>query len=117
MESPRIRAPIIEALRLAASAELQQSYALDAPIADVPAEVFCTWEDHYLPDSPWFASAFAPAERAALADYQVTCSEIARRVPDHVDLAAFQAMPEWAELAAAATRALEALRATSDDAV
>lgn len=117
MESPRVREPIIEALRLAASAEAQRSYALAAPIADVPAEVFCMWEDFYVPDSPWFEAAFGPDEREALAHYQATSSAIAHRVPEHVALAAFQAMPEWAELAAAATRALAALQTTRDDAV
>ncbi len=117
MEAPAVRERIIEALQLAASAETQAAYAASVPIANVPAEVFCTWEDHYVPDSPWFELAFDADERAALAAYETTCSAIARRVPNHLDLAAFQASPAWRELSDAAVRALAALNVTRDDAV
>ncbi|WP_374615834.1 hypothetical protein [Thauera aminoaromatica] len=114
---PPVRERIVEALRLAASAEVQDAYAARVPVADVPAEVFCTWEDHYVPDSPWFERAFTADERDALAAYEATCSAIARRVPDHVALAAFQASPAWRDLADAAVRTLAALNVAREDAV
>ncbi len=117
MKPPAVRERIVEALQLAASAEAQASYATSVPIANVPTEVFCIWEDCYVPDSAWFESAFDADERDALAAYETTCAVIARRVPDHVDLAAFQASPEWRALAVAATRALAALNGTGNDAV
>jgi len=114
---PPLRERIVEALQLAASAEMQVAYGTRVPIANVPAEVFCMWEDHYVPDSPWFERAFTADERDALAAYEVTCSAIARRVPDHVHLAAFQASREWRDLADAAAHALAALKGVRDDAV
>jgi hypothetical protein len=114
---PPVRERIIEALELAASAEAQAAYSASVPIADVPAEVFCTWEDHYVPDSPWFERAFSADERVALAEYEATSSAMARRVPNHMDLAVLQATPEWRELAHAAVRALAALNVLREDAV
>ena len=115
MERP-VRERLIEALQLAASAEAQAAYAARVPIADVPAEVFDTWGDHYVPDSPWFERAFTFDEREALAAYDATLSTIARRVADHVDLAAFQASPEWRDLADAAVRALATLKVAREGA-
>jgi hypothetical protein len=102
---------------LAASAEVQVAYAARVPIANVPAEVLCTWEDHYVPDSLWFDHAFTADERDALAAYDATCSAIARRLPEHMRLAAFQASPEWRDLADAAVRTLAALNVAREDAV
>lgn len=59
---PPVRERIIEALQLAASTEAQDAYAASVPLANVPVEVFCTWEDHYVPESPWFIRAFAAEE-------------------------------------------------------
>ena len=117
MDSSSIRDGIIEALRLAASAEKQQRYAADVSIADVPAEVFCIWQDQYVPDSPCLKQQFDAHEVDALASYAATCSHIARQLPDHLCVPAFQARDEWQDLASAARETLAALGVRCDDAV
>lgn len=106
-----IRQRIIEALRLAASAEQQRRYEAAVPIADVTAEVFCIWGDNYFPDSPWLRRVFTPREQDVLARYAVVNDAIAPSLPDRLTLAEFQARPESRELADAAMRALAALDA------
>ncbi|MCU0224950.1 MAG: hypothetical protein MUF27_12975 [Acidobacteria bacterium] len=117
MEPPLIRDCIIDALRLAASADAQRRYAGSVPIADVPAEVFCIWEDHYVPDSPWLRQQFNQQELVALARYEVISTEIASQLPNHLSVAEFQARSEWQALATAARKTLAALGEHSEDAV
>ncbi len=52
-----LRQGLLEALQLASSAEVQRDYARRVVIADVPAEVFCSWEDLYYPETPAFEEA------------------------------------------------------------
>jgi len=51
-----IRSNILLALQLTASASMQRDYAARVPIANVPAEVLCGWEDSYWPGDPGFGT-------------------------------------------------------------
>ncbi len=117
METPPIRESIIEALCLAASAEQQKHYAADVPNANVVAEVFCSWEDNYVPDSPWLRQQFNQHELQALATYEAVSSAIASQLPEHLSVAEFQARSEWQDLASAAKEALAALGEQCDDTI
>ena len=115
-KSGTYRQGIIEALRLARSAQAQKDYAKRVPIADIVAEVFECWWDLYHPKSPEFQHAFTEPERKALAAYESECARIAAVTP-RLDLENFQAMPQCRQLADAASRALVALGDIGDDTV
>jgi len=116
METPTIRDSLVGALLLAASAERQRRFHADVPIADATAEVFCVWDDFYLPGSPSFDQHFSSDELHALAAFDEVSAKIAKRLPDDLSLADFQARPEWREHAEAARRALVALGSAADGA-
>ena len=117
MKTPTIRDSLVDALLLAASAERQRRFKAAVPIADATAEVFCVWEDFYLPGSPVFDRHFSPEELQALAVFEEVSTKIAERLPGDLSLPQFQARPEWREHADAARRALAALGVADDDAV
>lgn len=109
MDPDLLRENLIETLRLASSIEAQREYERNAPIAQVPAEVFCLWGDQYHDDCRLLDQVFDPAERAALAAYDARLGEIAGASPRFSGVEEFYAHPCWRELAEAAARTLAAL--------
>ena len=77
------RSSIREHLELLANPNAQRDYERDAPIADVPAELFCGWfDDSYHPEDPAFQAAFNPRELALLADFNDLFAAAEREIPE-----------------------------------
>ena len=79
----RIRNRIIEYLELASSYEKQREYERSAPIAHVPSEVICQWED-WVDDkrlNEYAEPVFSPEEQATLRDFHEIWNSVADDTP------------------------------------
>jgi hypothetical protein len=58
------RSNVMQTLRLISSADEQRTYQRNVPIADVPAELFCQWEECFQisREMDWFRGAFGDCE-------------------------------------------------------
>ena len=67
----RVRNGLISYFEIVSSYEEQQAYERNVPIANVPAEVICMWEDSVDGDQlDWFTEPlFSPTEQAAIREF------------------------------------------------
>ena len=99
-----------ELLGLLADFAAQQDYARQVPIANVPAELICMWfDDHYHPDSEWFAQAFSGEERVALAEFDRFYKASLPHLPVDAGIEVLQASETWVEVSEMALRTRDAL--------
>lgn len=117
----RIRSRIMEHLQLMSSADLQLTYQRSAPHVRVANELFNGWED-WVPDQSAVERLtlpiFSRTEQAAVLEFLQVINAIDARTPrDLPDIKAFIQTREWADLSAAACRALAIfqLRGATDD--
>ncbi len=106
----RIRNRIIEALELASSFKGQLEYQARVPIADVPAEVLCSWSDVVRGPEDIEGSeppVYTLDERAAMLKYHdvwnSVCLDVRQGAPS---LSELQTTRPWMELRNAASNAL-----------
>jgi hypothetical protein len=110
-----LRSTVLGLLRLLSDRDAQIAYEREVPIADVPAELLCMFNDQYLPKTYLFQSAFTPDERAVLAVFHERFTEVADALPrDLTRVADLHAHTEWRSLMRAAA---DALNRVGDDAV
>ena len=106
--SQRARNRIIEYLELASSFERQREYEANVPIAYVPSEVICQWEDCV--DEGRFEwcgpPVFSRAEIEAMKKFHATWDLVADHVSGRPRLEEVQTLPEWVQLRDAAAEAL-----------
>jgi hypothetical protein len=106
-----IRNRIIESLELASSFKAQRRYQIDVPIANVPAEVICNWEDQVDQDrlEQYGPPVFSSEEIEAMRTFQQAWEVITGRLPRQLStLEKTQELPEWDHLRDAAAKALKA---------
>jgi hypothetical protein len=104
----RARNRIIEYLELASSFERQREYEVNVPIAHVPSEVICQWEDWVDEDRfEWYGPpVFSRAEAEAMKRFHATWDLAADRVDGWPRLEEVQGLPEWVQLRDAAAEVL-----------
>jgi hypothetical protein len=105
-----LRSLLIESLEYFASSEKAREYQRRVPIAHVPDELFCQW-DEYSPNDPVLPQAFTPIELEALAtfhkEFENACQATSNKLPD---LEAYLALPAIQHLALCAEQALSVLK-------
>jgi hypothetical protein len=105
-----LRAVLVEALLYIASSEKARGYQRNVPIADVPAELFCRWDDEYHPDDPILPEAFTEDELKALASFHSQFEKVSNATPDILPpLEELFALPEFQNLQRRAAQTLAAL--------
>jgi hypothetical protein len=111
MISPEdLHAVLVESLLYIASSEKAREYQRNAPIADVPAELFCQWDDEYHPEDPVLPEAFTENELKALASFHRQFEKVADATPDILPpLEEFFTLPEFQSLQRRAVQTLAAL--------
>ena len=97
-ESKNYRKRVLEMTEVLASPSEQLKYERDVPIAHVPGELFCGFNDDlYHPKSPSFINAFREEELRSLAElYGMIC--IASKTFNALDrhsVSDLQKVPEW----------------------
>ena len=105
----RIRNRIIEYLELASDFDKQIKYKDEVPIAHVPAELICMWEDSVHKEDAAFYSApiFSREEQKAIWAYHEIWAKIADVMNDKLDISELQKTKPWNEMRLAAQGALE----------
>jgi hypothetical protein len=110
----RVRNRIIEYLDVACSAEAQRHYERDVPIAHVPAEMFCWWEDFVSPPTwqDFTGPVFSPNEIAAMRTFGAVWERVSSEVPEPLPhtIEHLLGTEPWTRLMAAAGSALEVFR-------
>lgn len=80
------RSNTVGLLKLWASKEAQFHYKKSVPFVNVPAEMFCQWDDFFAPDQEWFREAFSEAEWQALnrfnSIFEGVCNSTPQMLPD-----------------------------------
>jgi len=106
----RIRNNIIEYLELASSYDEQLQYQANVPIARVPAEVICIWEDN-VPSDPRrgpLSGVFSEPEVAAVREFHAVWERVCAALPEPLpSLTDVQALEDWDALRSAARAALD----------
>jgi hypothetical protein len=106
----RMRALVVDYLKLAANEAAQHAYQAGVPYVSVSNELFNQWDDFYHPNSDEFLAALTADEVAALAEYDEVLDSLAQRTPQTVaPLDVFAASAEGRELRAAAAATLARL--------
>ena len=79
----RIRNRIIEYLEMASSYEEQREYERNVPIAHVPSEIICQWEDWVRGGRlDWFREpVFSAAEQTAIREFHLIWRSVADDTP------------------------------------
>jgi hypothetical protein len=106
----RIRNRIIEYLEVASDFAAQLEYQKNVPIAHVPSEVICEWNDWVNEQSqPTFTEpVFTVEERAAIDQFHTIWDKVADETPDPLpELEVLMKSEPWRRLRDAASRALQ----------
>ena len=107
----RIRENILDSLDLWASKEKQLDYQKSVPIADVSAELFCSWDDFYKPYNADFIKAFNEQERQLLTDFNRELSETADTTPNLLPyIEEFILSEDWRKVNLAAIETLNKIK-------
>lgn len=106
----RMRNRMIEALDLAASFDKQLEYEANVPIAHVPSEVICWWEDSFM--GPEYADryelpVYTPEEVAAMVRFHAVWDRVCEDLPGPLSpLRELFELEPWQRLRDAAAEAL-----------
>lgn len=115
----RVRNHTIEYLELAASYELQVQYERDVPIAHVPSEIICQWEDLSpvdRADDALHADLYSVDEAAAIREYHSVWNRVADQIPSGFPtLKTVQTLTCWDDLRQAAISAGGVFKAARQD--
>jgi len=107
----RIRNNIIAYLEVAASAQEQQEYERNVPIAQVPNEMINQWQDSVDPDDfTWYSEpVFTREENQAMRNFHATWSEVADATPNPMPYSVelLIGTPIWNRFMSAASIALD----------
>ena len=83
-----------------------------SPLADVTAELFCSWEEYWIEEEPlprWFVDAFSEGELGAMKEFNGVLNDVAAAMPKkYLPIAEFVLTPLSARLAEAAKLLLRA---------
>src|SRR5437588_12191939 len=106
-ETPKQR--VVETLQLLASRDEQMEYRRRVAIADVPAELFCSWDDVFWPGDAKLRIEFSESEWAALLRFHSIFERVCRLLPHDPlpPIEQFVESPHWLQLSRAASRALQ----------
>ncbi|MBX7131932.1 MAG: hypothetical protein K1X67_04550 [Fimbriimonadaceae bacterium] len=105
----RVRNGLICYFEIVSSYEEQRAYERNVPIANVPAEVICMWEDSVDGDHlDWFTEpAFSPSERAAIREFHAVWKGVIEDTPQSLlALSELIGTEPWERLRLAAEAAL-----------
>ncbi len=101
---------LVESLLDIASPERAREYQRNVPTAEVPAELFCHWDDEYHLDDPVLTEAFTEVEMKALASFHSQFEKVSDATPELLPpLEELLALPEFQHLSRCAAQALAAL--------
>ena len=107
----RTRNRIIEHLELVSSFEDQRKYEANVPIANVPAEIFCGWDDWVRDENIncYGPPVFSDEEMSAMKQFHNTSQSVVDDLPDRrLTLSEAQKLDEWERLRRAAEQTLAA---------
>ena len=104
------REQIMETLQLLASRDEQLAYKTAVPIADVSAELLCSWDEVF--SLRHDISEFSGDEQSALLSFHDVFQRVSRLLPHHPlpPIEEFVHSPHWLQLSRAASRTLQALQ-------
>jgi hypothetical protein len=109
--STRLRARIIEALRLIADDDVQRKYESEMPEHNVTNELFNQWDDAFHPDHEQFRRAFTADELTLLEQFGETIDAVDSQTPQELpSLSVFLASEPGRMLSKAARHALARLK-------
>lgn len=92
--SRRFRQQVIDHVEMLASLSEQIKYEKDVPIADIPGELVCIYDELFRPKSEDFLNAFTEDEIKSLAElYGMIC--IASKAFKGKGVVELQKLPEW----------------------
>ena len=107
MNGSNVRQRLVEVLELMASPEAQLAYQEQVPIADVPAELICMWDETFWINDPEVRAAFSADEWVALEKYDSIFHRVCALLPPQLPpLLEFQKTQLWLRLSRGAARAL-----------
>ena len=79
-----------------ASKDSQIDYQKNVPIAQVTAELFCQWEDFYIPDSKDFKQFFSKEELKLLSEFDKALNDTIDMTPENLPvIEKFIETTEW----------------------
>jgi hypothetical protein len=91
-----IRNNVFGVIDLWASKDSQIDYQKNVPIAQVSAELFCQWEDFYLPDSKDFKQFFSKEELELLSEFDKALNDTIDKTPQNLPvIEEFIETTEW----------------------
>lgn len=104
------RKVVIDLLTMLASPEKQLAYQQDVPIADVPAELVCSWfDDNDFGPGSVFESYFDPEEWRAIHTFNNYYASRFRQLPKTSDVGVLLRSDIWQEIVGQAKLACSAL--------